>query len=173
MNEHYTAVLADLRSRRAKLEAELHDVDSAMVGIQRLCGEAPAAGPQPLAYSPQLSPPVTPDGASPRRLDKRFANISVRWGVLWYLAEDAHGLAKTGEIASALLAGGYKTEAVRFPNMVSAVLSTMKTKGEVEPREDGGYQLTEQGRRAWTAISQGSKFRFATSPNEHSLLSVQ
>jgi len=92
---------------------------------------------------------------------------------LWYLAEDAHGFVKTSEVAGALLAGGYKSEALRFPNLVSAVLSTMKAKGEVEPNDDGGYRLTEQGRLTWAHIRQGAKFRFATSPNEQTLLSVQ
>jgi hypothetical protein len=177
MNEHYMAVLADLRGRRAKLEAELHDVDAAIGGLQRLLGETLTPSAVPLASSPQSSPnaDVTqqPHVQAPQP-HSRFTNISVRWGTLWYLAEDAHDFVKTGEIANALLAGGYKTKAVNFPNMVSAVLSAMKDKGEVETKEDGGgYRLTEQGRRTWNAIRQGARPRFGTSSSEHSLLSVQ
>lgn len=97
----------------------------------------------------------------------------MRWSVLWHLAEFAHGYEKTGEIAKALEAGGYQTKGSGpFGNMVSAVLSKMKSMGEVESDKDGGYQLTDVGRHAWHMIKQGAKFRAAIS-NEPSLLSVQ
>jgi hypothetical protein len=63
--------------------------------------------------------------------------------------------------------------ASRFGSMVSAVVSNMKTKGEVEANEEGGYRLTEVGRHTWSLIRQGTKFREAISSNERSLLSVQ
>jgi hypothetical protein len=106
----------------------------------------------------------------------QFANISVRWGVLWFLAEFADGYVKTSEIANALLEGGYRSEAARFPNLVSAVLSSMKGKLEVQTNSDDGapgYCLTEKGRQTWAAIRQGSKFRAAISPSAQTLLSVQ
>jgi hypothetical protein len=174
MNEHYSAVLGDLRVRREKLEAELRDIEAAIGGLQRLLGESPVIA-QPWTGSPVVSPPPSQARQTLKASPKaRFSNISVRWGVLWFLAEDAgEAFVKTGEIASALLEGGYKTEAVRFPNLVSAVLSAMKTKGEVETSDDGGgYRLTEQGRATWNNIRHGAKFRYATS-SEHSLLSVQ
>jgi len=102
----------------------------------------------------------------------------VRWGVIWYLAEDVevhlprNGSAKTGEIASALLAGGYRSKAERFPNLVSAVLSGLRTKGDVETSEDGGYRLTDQGRHTWESIRHSPKFRNAIS-NELLLLGLQ
>jgi hypothetical protein len=57
--------------------------------------------------------------------------------------------------------------------MVSAVLSTMKAKGEVETNDDGGYRVTEQGLATWNGIRQGIKFKISTSSTEPSLLSVQ
>jgi hypothetical protein len=172
MNEHYAAVLSDLRARRAKLETELRDVDVAITSIQKLLGGTTAVA---LGSSPQFSPQAPAVLPAPTlKPQHRFSNISVRWSVLWYLAEDmADKFARTSEIANALLAGGYKSEAVRFANLVSAVLSGMKGKGEVETNDDGGYRLTEQGRLTWANIRIGSKFKFATSPSEHSLLSVQ
>jgi hypothetical protein len=171
MNQIYAAFIAELRSRKARLEAELKDVEAAIASTLRLIGE----GPEPAQSAAQL---VTPAPApllaqALPKPHKRFANISVRWGVLWHLAEDANGYEKTGEIASALLAGGYRTEATNFSNMVSAVLSNMKVKGEVETAEDGGYRLTADGHQTWALIKQGAKFRMSTSPSEHSLLSVQ
>jgi hypothetical protein len=164
MNEHYAAVLADLRQRRAKLETDLRDVEAAISGIQRLVNTATQGPPsQDIAVH---------QSAQTERDTVRFRNISVRWGVLWFLSE-AESFVKTGEIAAALLDGGYKSEAVRFPNMVSAVLSAMKTKDEVQTNAEGGYRLTERGRNTWAAIRQGAKFRIATSPSERSLLSAQ
>src|SRR5438552_3583570 len=105
MNEHYSAVLADLQARRTKLEAELRDVDAAISGIQRIIGDPPHQVMAPFAPLPQSSPqivrPAQPQPPMPPP-HSRFANISVRWGVLWFLAEDARGFVKTGEIASAL-----------------------------------------------------------------------
>ena len=175
MNEHYAAVLSDLRERRAALEAEIRELDAALAGIQRVMGAEPAISAatihRPRPYpDPQPSVPSAADQNAPH---KRFANISVRWAVLWHLAEFAPGFQKTGEIARAILAGGYNTSAEKFPNMVSAVLSAMKTKGEVETDDAGGYQLTEDGKRTWNLIRQGNKFRLSTSTNEPPLLSVQ
>ena len=172
MSELYTAFLAELRGRRAKLEAELKDVDVAIDSILRLSGmmDSGVAPPHVLTVS-QSSPLEGQSQATPRR-HTRFANISVRWAVLWHLAEDVQGFEKTGEIASALRAGGYRTEATNFGNMVSAVLSTMKGKQEVESSDDG-YCLTDSGRQTWALIKQGTKFRAATFSSEPSPLSVQ
>lgn len=166
MNEHYAAVLADLRTRRSQLQSELQDLESAISAINRLCGD------QEIVPSYARIAPVMTNSLEPRP-DARYANISVRWAVLWHLAEFASDYEKTGQIANALLAGGYKSDAAKFGNMVSAVLSNMKAKGEVEFVEDAGYRLSDDGRRTWNLIRQGSKFRAAISSTEHSLLSVQ
>jgi hypothetical protein len=50
--------------------------------------------------------------------------------------------------------------------MVSAVLSGMKAKGEVEANDEGGYRLTNEGRNTWAMIRQGNKFRAAMSTSE-------
>jgi hypothetical protein len=186
MNEHYNAVLADLRSRQEALKAELRDVDAAIAGIHRILGVVPdLSDPYAAIRDVDLSPNVSPRPALQERraphglatvpVGERFANISVRWGVLWFLAEYAQGYQRTGEIANALREGGYKSDAARFGNMVSAVLSAMKSRvpPEVETNEDGGYRITEHGRQVWQVIRRGSKFRAAMAPTEQSLLSVQ
>jgi hypothetical protein len=172
MNEHYAAVLRDLRERRSALDAAIIEVDTAIAALQRMANMSVGGMP--------VRPVVSiPPGAGKTAItvelaaQTRFANMSVRWGVLWQLAEFTEDFAKTGEIAKALLAGGYKSDATRFGNMVSAVLSQMKAKGEVETNDDGGYRLTEAGRNTWALIRQGHKFRAAISPSEQSLLSVQ
>jgi hypothetical protein len=174
MNQLYAAVLADLRERKARLEEALKQLDAGINAIQQVGTNATVfidsfTGPSTAVHIPIAPSPVRAEHA-------RFANISVRWAVLWHLAEFSQGFEKTGEIAKALLAGGYQSEAARFPNLVSAVLSGMKSKvpAEVETNDDGGYRLTGDGRRTWELIRQGAKFRAATtSASEPTLLSVQ
>ena len=168
MNEHYTVVLADLRNRKAKLEAEVHQVDAGIAAILGLLGASERIAqayvqPKPNHYPQSAQPHV--DQAT------RFSNVSVRWAALWYLYELGEQFQKTGEIASAILAGGYKSDAGRFGNLVSAVISGMKAKGEVETNDIGGYRLTEKGRNTWELIRQGGKFR-ASLLGEPSLLTA-
>ena len=166
VNEHYMAVLADLRGRRLELETQIQRIDAAINGLLVLVGQQP----QQPAVSLPSSPPAQ---AAQHTAANRFSDISVRWGVLWYLADFAEGYVKTAEIADALLKGGYKSEAARFPNLVSAVLSTMKAKEEVEASNDdgaSGYRLTEKGRQTWAAIRQGHKFKAAKGGKELTLL---
>ncbi|MGB7220241.1 MAG: hypothetical protein WBD07_15690 [Vicinamibacterales bacterium] len=166
MNEHYAAVLADLRTRKQGLESELAVLEAGIQSILKVMGhgESVSENANPVPAGIKAKAALSPS---------RFANISVRWGVLWHLAEDATGSEKTGEIAENLKAGGYKTDAANFSNMVSGVLSLMKSKQEVAPSEDGGYVITDEGRRTWQLIRQGAKFREATHANGPSLLSVQ
>jgi hypothetical protein len=168
MNEHYAIVLSDLRNRKAELERELHELDTAMALIQRRAGEPAAIMP----LSAMLPQEIRPEsGVVPRQI--RYSNMSVRWGAMWELADAGDEFQRTSAVANALLEGGYKTDATNFVNMVSAVLSNMKQKGEVETNGDGGYRLTEAGRQTWALIRQGHKFRTATSASAPSLLSVQ
>jgi len=162
MNEHYAAVLADLQAHRSKLEAELREIDVTIGSLKRLTGaERPQAGllvPVELMEAFNKLPGVNLALLESR---SRFSHVSVRWGVIWYLAEDVEGSAKTGEIASRLLAGGCSSQAERLPKLVSAVLRALKAKGEVETSENGGYRLTEQGKQTWESIRQLCKFRYA------------
>lgn len=160
MKEHYMAVLVDLRNQKAKLEAEVQKMDVAIAAIQALMGVSvspahPFIPPMPVPYY-HAAQPDSGDAAH------RFAKISVRWAALWHLYDFGDQFQKTGEIAAAILAGGYKSEAGRFGNLVSAVISGMKTKGEVETNDDGGYRLTAKGRATWELIRQGGKFRAST-----------
>lgn len=120
MNEHYAAVLADLRVRRARLEEEIEEIDGVIAGMERLAqvGASTAPPSQPIIFEP--SPPMMPTRSANGPL---FANISMRWSVLWHLTEFAKGFQKTGEITASLRENGYQTAAANLGNMVSAVLS--------------------------------------------------
>jgi hypothetical protein len=169
MNEHYSAVLADMRSRKQRLETELAELETVIQSILRLRalnGEGGGETPQHPAQAPK---PITVGRPSATR----FHGISVRWAILWHLSEEAARREKTGEIADALRAGGFQSNAANFSNQVSGVLSLMKVKKEVESTEDGTYAITDEGRRTWQLIRQGEKFRSATVASEPSPLFVQ
>src|SRR5262245_49058509 len=100
MNEHYAAVLSDLQARREKLQAEIRDVETMIGAIQRLMGVRGETTSGTSAISNHF--PARHQQSLPVA-NKRFANLSVRWGVLWHLAEFASTYEKTGEIANALL----------------------------------------------------------------------
>ena len=153
---HYEAVLADLKRQRAVLAEQVDILDKTIAGIQRTL----PGGPLP-------SPPILLNSLGNEQLrmvdiNQRFAHISVRWGAIWHLAESVEPQ-KTGEVTAALMKGGYRYNGKTFANSVSAVLSTMKAKGEVEPVGDDGYRLTAHGRTVWDAIRNSERFKAAAS----------
>lgn len=90
----------------------------------------------------------------------KYSGISVRWAVLGFLAEEATGPMGTGAIAEALEQRGVKKAGPsRFGNIVSAVISHLKSKGELEAVDGGLYQLTKAGREMWGMIRASAKFR--------------
>ena len=152
LSEHYRAVLGDLQERRSLLAAELEQLDASIAVLQRQGN---------LALDPPKKPDVSPT-YSPRQLGEmaNYSHMSVRWATLWYLSGSAGTARKTGDIAKALRDGGYPTTmGDRFSNSVSAVLSAMKTKGEVETTEDGAYCITDNGQAAWDHIMKSARFR--------------
>jgi hypothetical protein len=183
MSNYYAPMLAELVQRRDALLAELKGLTTAIAAISPLAsGESPEA---PLGWMHAPAPPresQPSDGPSPnpkplsrQPVPDRYHRISVRWAALWHMAEYAPGPMRNGEIADAIVAGGYQSNAGSFPNAVSAVLFQMREKGEVEGNSETGYSLTPKGRQTWALIKQGAKFREAIShvSNEQSLLPVQ
>ena len=132
--EHYNAVLRDIRAKQAKYRQELAELDQAEIAIGKLLASQASL----FTAIPQSNPAA------------RYSNMSVRWAVLNLLSEDATGPLATPEIARRLEEGGITTKGARFSSIVSAVISTMKAKGEVEG--EGTYQLTQMGREAWQHI---------------------
>lgn len=171
MNEHYRAVLADLQRRRSALEAEIAEIDLAIGPLRRLAFPSPESHPAPpysvVSGQAVVVAPLAPGVAVSKpqlQLGNRYAGLSVRWAVLWHLAEVADGYMRTGEITQAIKDGGYHTDSSHFGNAVSAVLSGMRAKGELEASEDGsGYRISDAGRSTWSLIKQEPKFRSVTS----------
>ena len=89
-----------------------------------------------------------------------FDGMSVRWAILKYyneFATDADGRGTT-EIAEALTSGGVRSGSQNFVANVSAVVSVMKGREELE-FVDGKYRLTTRGRETWQTIKTSRKYR--------------
>jgi hypothetical protein len=150
---HYRAVLDDLRKRRNALATEIAQLDASIATIGR---QAKGVLKSPLLPIPE---PADEQRSVGNEGPGRFANMSVRWATLWVLAEARPAARKTAEVAQALLEGGYKTSmGERFGNSVSAVLSAMKSKGEIEVVVDA-YRITPTGQSAWDHIKTTDRFK--------------
>jgi hypothetical protein len=104
-----------------------------------------------------------------------YTKMSIRWAVLAFMSEVARGPLGTGAIASALEARGMTTNGPsKFGNLVSAVISNLRSKGEIDGTE-GMYELTQAGRSMWAHIKASPKYRVAQSAesSEGTLLSEQ
>lgn len=155
LNEQYQAVLRDLQERRASYLTAINELDAMIAGINR---QLQVASAEPPLVANQQPIPIAKVANSDET--HRFANMSVRWAVLKLLARAGRPMT-TGEIAKTLEAGGVESKGQRFSSIVSAVLSDMKSKkGEVESVEDGGFQLTNQGREAWEHIEKSARYRY-------------
>jgi hypothetical protein len=180
MNEHYKAVMADLIGRKAKLQNELASIEATIDGLMRVFGETPAQKaeavyPNANAIQIHAGMPLKPVHINTSPAGNQYVGLTLRWSVMWHLAA-AHDWEKTGDIARSLTAGGYKPKKEKSPigNLVSAALHHMRTGGDVEVNEAGGYRLTDQGRTHWNLISQSAKFKAAASGSSaQSLLGVQ
>jgi hypothetical protein len=147
---HYQAVLSDMELRRARCQRELADLEQTIAGIKKLLASSASlfvGTPMPSQPNDAHSDP-----------ERKYANMSQRWAILKFLAEDATAPMKAADIAIGLLNGGLRSNGKDLAGNVSAVISTMKQKGEVEQAEDGGYRLTDNGRLAWAAIKHSPKY---------------
>ena len=141
----YQAVLRDLELKRAQLHRDIVDLDQAISAMRRLV-PGQATFPLPSAAS------------QPDNEIGKYANISMRWAILKLLCEDAIAPMTTGEIAQALLAGGRPASGVNFNSNVSAVLSVLKQRGEVQAALNG-YEISDIGRQAWNVIKLTPQYR--------------
>lgn len=179
IGEHYQAVLADLRHKRGRLASELAEVESTISVIEKLWSTAGTV-PSGARTSPQADPVVAPWNqfgtvSQAPSDDFDYSKVSVRWAVLGLLATVATGPMTTGAVTRALQARGVHKEGVsRFGNIVSAVLSNLRVKGEVEVIGNTGYQLTPAGRTMWAHIRATHKFQVTQqTPAQDSFVDLQ
>jgi hypothetical protein len=142
LKEHLSATINHISAKRNSLVIELDETEKLLRSLQKELDSLPTTG--------RLAFPVEkPHGI--------FASISVRWSVFLFLTEYAQGPETLGVIADALRAGGSPSKALSFNSNVSAVLSQMANKGEVEKIGDR-FALTSKGKTVWHGICQGEKF---------------
>jgi hypothetical protein len=155
----YQQTLDDLEFRRTRCIDELRKIEAAITGLRSAMEVSVhfTPGPTSIAFHPAATPLEIRQEAI-----QRYANMSVRWAVLKFLAEHSVLPQKTADISAALLGGGNE-KASRAT--VSAVISAMNKKNEIMWDDDNqGYKLTVVGRSAWGAIVNSSTYINRTSP---------
>jgi hypothetical protein len=158
MLDHYQAVLRDLELRRSRVQKELVELEQTIGGIKKLLSTTASLFASTPVASPSAAPLLQPQTAVQE--DKKFAGMSVRWGILKLLAEESLGPLKTSQMANRLVNGGMQSGGKDFGGNVSAVVSDMVNKRkELEPAEEAGtYRLTDNGRLAWAAIKHSPRY---------------
>ena len=134
------ATLSHLTIKRAKLTNELDQTESLIRGIKREIESVEHTPTLPLDLSP-----------------KPYEGMSVRWSVFMYLAHYGGGVGTLSMIADALRSGGLSSKGQSFNSNVSAVLSQMSGKNEIEKNGDR-FSLTAHGRSVWEGIQKSEKF---------------
>lgn len=169
LHAHYEAVLNAEKADRERVFSEikrlsqiLKQKDSLIAALTASVSTDDAAArtlvkplpfPQPVGLGAPAPPPVA-DNA-------RFENISVRWGILSLMTDyTPNGDSLTpGEMAEALIAGGVRSGGVNFAANVSAVVSSMKNRNELEPTGEGKYRITPHGRDVWQTVKVSRRYR--------------
>lgn len=154
MTQILETALRQLEARHKDLREEMSTVEQGIAGIRAVLARDTSCP----VYSPQdaVTPQSTVDSQS-----RRYEGLSVRWGVLQFLAGEANGPASTADIAAALLRGGMTTRGRDFISNVSAVISVMVNKREELEAVPGSntYRLTTRGQEAWHAIQQTNQYQ--------------
>ena len=141
VRDHLVAALSHLSLKRSKLLNDLDQTESLIRGIKREI------------ESLEYTEPLPFDAAAPQP----YRGMSVRWSVFMYLAEYGGGIGTLSAIADALKVGGLSSKGQSFNSNVSAVLSQMSNKDEVEKKGDR-FHLTAHGRTVWEGIQKSEKF---------------
>ncbi|MDE3188633.1 MAG: hypothetical protein KGM96_14055 [Acidobacteriota bacterium] len=120
MKEHYEAVLRDMESQEARLEAQLAKIRAARPAILALMEDA---SPKPITGPSLFNPP-------------KYAGMGPKEAVIHLLSLSQHPM-DTSDIEIELRNGQVKTSAEDFPAVVKSTLANLKKDGVVERLEDG------------------------------------
>jgi hypothetical protein len=140
IDQSYEHVLNDWQAHRQRCANELKMLDGMIGNLRQFISAQPAT-----AVSSHTTDSVS--------TGQKYTGMSVRWAILYLLAEHTTSPTGRAEIAKALREGGITSNAQDFASNVSAVLSTMvNERREVEQVQDSGYQITQHGREVWAGI---------------------
>jgi hypothetical protein len=120
MKEHYEAVLKDMESQEARLEAQLAKIRAARPAILALMDDA---APKPLQVPSLFAPP-------------KYAAMGPKEAVLELLSEVDRPI-DSSDIEIKLRQGSVKTNSNDFPGVVKSTLANLKRDGIVERVEEG------------------------------------
>lgn len=156
--DQYRLTLATLEQQKADYVNQINDLDGLIAGIAKQIHLI--EGGAPVYRAPIDQPAMNRADRAPSFDGNAFKNMSVRWAILKLFGESPVGRSmSSSEIAKALETGGADTSgAVRFVGNVSAVVSGMKQKEEIEGAEEGRYRLTIRGKEAWDHIKNSGKY---------------
>jgi hypothetical protein len=150
MNEHYSAVIADLNARRKPIMSEIDSLTKQLGQLDSLiAGIKTHGGSDEMYIRPQMTVHIGWEADT-------YTDMSMRWAIMYMLAEHTQKQLPTAEIGPRLIAGGF-VESPNFNSKVSAILSQMQGKNEVS-RSDEGWGITTAGRDVWKNIKSGDKF---------------
>ena len=152
---HYKAVLEAEQTERERLCNECKHInllikqkDTVIAALKASLAADDAASREQASALP-FAQPVGLAAPPPNLI---YAGISVRWALLSLMSDHAKTTLSTTEMAEALVAGGVRSGGERFPANVSAVVSDMKIRGELESAENNKYRITPKGREVWEGI---------------------
>jgi hypothetical protein len=158
MNVHYSKVLSDLDERRnalrremAQMRKDLEELDRIAAGIQRIAPQEP----EQLKLENEIVEPILPI----------LAGMSMRWGILYLLADYFESPLPSAVLADYLEKAGLPNPNGKLRKNVSAVLSRMVGLEEVANTGDG-FAITPYGRDMWASIKKSPKYLNRDSSDE-------
>lgn len=144
LNQNYATILKDLEDRHRSVLEVIQDVS-------RLKDEAKMLS-QMIATTKRFLHPsqvVASNGT--------LAGLSVRWSILYLLAENKSKL-KMSDLVAKLQEGGITSSAQNFTGNVAAILSDMNHRRKEVKNVEGVYEVTPDGANAWKSIKKTSKW---------------
>lgn len=146
-NALFEGMLKQLHAKRSELQGELIECDQTISYITKLARKE-SGDFHTVKSEVCASPPITERTIF---VQQPFATMSARWAILHLLdriTQISDVALTTMEITERLSENGKTTEAAKYSNAVSAVLSNMKSSRQEVDMVDGKWRITEKGRSA-------------------------
>jgi len=149
----YDGTIKTLQDRRMQLRSELIQLGSEIEALDKAIAilTSVVEGAPKSKIDEQNEPAVKAHNPNQIGSNGIYSQISIRWACLSILSKAGSLGLTSAAVTELLVKGGRTSKADRFASTVSAVLSNMKMKGEVE--QIGNYwRLSQHGDKALEAI---------------------